>query len=183
MTMSLVAVGRVLLPSFSGCCCSCLVFKRSMGGYSSCLLKSEHYDRKATKYWNDFYKRHHNKFFKDRHYLEKEWGQYFSTPTTIATTMNSTDVHSSKVVLEVGCGAGNTLFPLLDAFPNLFIHACDFSPNAISLVKSNEDFREDQVNAFVCDLTRDDLCQRITPSSVDVVTLFLQKKCLWYCRI
>ncbi|KAJ0970399.1 hypothetical protein J5N97_023276 [Dioscorea zingiberensis] len=37
--------------------------------------------------------------------------------------------------LKVGCGAGNTVFPLIATHPNIFIHACDFSPRAIDLVK------------------------------------------------
>ncbi|KAL5705995.1 hypothetical protein ACHQM5_024213 [Ranunculus cassubicifolius] len=119
----------------------------------------DYYERKSIKKWNDFYKRHQNKFFKDRHYLDKDWGHYFSSDS------------DSKVVLEVGCGAGNTVFPLIDAYPNLFIHACDFSPNAISLVKSHEHFKEDRVNTFVCDITNDDLCEWVTPTSVDIVTL------------
>lgn len=36
---------------------------------------------------------------------------------------------------QVGCGAGNTIFPLLATYPNLFAHACDFSPRAVDLVK------------------------------------------------
>ncbi|CAI5524279.1 unnamed protein product [Closterium sp. Naga37s-1] len=35
-----------------------------------------------------------------------------------------------RVVLEVGCGAGNTVFPLLADDPHLFALACDFSPRA-----------------------------------------------------
>uniref|UniRef100_A0A7N0UDA2 Methyltransferase-like protein n=1 Tax=Kalanchoe fedtschenkoi TaxID=63787 RepID=A0A7N0UDA2_KALFE len=82
----------------------------------------------GSKYWDKFYKRHNNKFFKDRHYLEKDWGSYFSQESDDASS-------SGKVVLEVGCGAGNTVYPLLAGFPGLFVHACDFSPEAISLVK------------------------------------------------
>ncbi|PKI39882.1 uncharacterized methyltransferase C3H7.11-like [Punica granatum] len=118
-----------------------------------------HYQKNASKYWDSFYRRHHNKFFKDRHYLEKEWDQYFC----------SGDGH--KIVLEVGCGTGNTIFPLMASYPKLYVHACDFSPLAISLVKSHMDFRESQVNAFVCDVAEDVLCDVIPPSSVDVVTL------------
>ncbi|KAK9282406.1 hypothetical protein L1049_005323 [Liquidambar formosana] len=121
-----------------------------------------HYQNNATKYWDKFYKRHQNKFFKDRHYLEKDWGPYFSDDIMYP---------NGKVVLEVGCGAGNTIFPLVAAYPKLYVHACDFSPCAIRLVKSHEYFREDRVNAFVCDVIDDDLSDKIMPSSIDVVTL------------
>jgi hypothetical protein len=35
----------------------------------------------------------------------------------------------------------------------------------------HEDFKESHVHAFVSDLTADDLCKEITPSSVDIVTM------------
>ncbi|XP_042508138.1 uncharacterized methyltransferase C3H7.11-like isoform X2 [Macadamia integrifolia] len=140
---------------------SSISIKRQQQQRRFLLMGSDHYQEKAAKYWDHFYKIHHNKFFKDRHYLEKDWGRFFSAEKD----------QEAKVVLEVGCGAGNTIFPLIAAFPNLYVHACDFSPHAISLVKSHGDFREDQVNAFVCDVTSDDLCQKIVPFSVDIVTL------------
>ncbi|XP_043722454.1 uncharacterized protein LOC122669689 [Telopea speciosissima] len=118
----------------------------------------EKYERDAKKYWDVFYKRHQDRFFKDRHYLDKEWGRYFHGD-------------GRKVVLEVGCGAGNTIFPLLAMYPDIFVHACDFSPRAIDLVKAHKDFMEGSINAFVCDLTVDDLSKEIKPSSVDIVTM------------
>lgn len=36
---------------------------------------------------------------------------------------------------QVGCGAGNTIFPLIATYPNVFVHACDFSPRAVDLIK------------------------------------------------
>ncbi|RVW88260.1 putative methyltransferase C3H7.11 [Vitis vinifera] len=63
--------------------------------------------------------------FKDRHYLDKEWGHYFSGA-------------GRKVILEVGCGAGNTIFPLVATYPDIFVHACDFSPRAVDLVKETK---------------------------------------------
>ncbi|XAR69940.1 tRNA(Thr) (cytosine(32)-N(3))-methyltransferase [Bertholletia excelsa] len=116
------------------------------------------YERDAKKYWDVFYKRHQDRFFKDRHYLDKEWGHYFSGA-------------ERKIILEIGCGAGNTIFPLIAAYPDIFVHACDFSPRAIDLVKSHKDFMETRVNAFTCDLTADDLSKQISPYSVDIVTM------------
>ncbi|KAL8235186.1 hypothetical protein R6Q59_021286 [Mikania micrantha] len=118
----------------------------------------EKYERDAKKYWDIFYKRHQDRFFKDRHYLDKEWGHYFCKP-------------EEKVVLEVGCGAGNTIFPLTATYPALFIHACDFSPRAVELVKAHKDFNKSKINAFACDLTSDDLVNHIPASSIDIVTM------------
>ncbi|GAA0171510.1 methyltransferase [Lithospermum erythrorhizon] len=129
---------------------------------SSCNGNEHHFSKHAPKYWDNFYKLHQNKFFKDRHYLVKDWGRYFS---------NDEDVDDRKVVLEVGCGPGNTIYPLLDAFPNMYVHACDFSPQAISLVKGHPNFNASQMNVFVCDVATDDLSISISPSSVDVITL------------
>ncbi|XWS12101.1 hypothetical protein CRYUN_Cryun37aG0061500 [Craigia yunnanensis] len=127
----------------------------------------EYYQKNSSKFWDNFYKRHKTRsllflFFFDRHYLEKDWGQYFPD-----------DAHSpnGKVVLEVGCGADNTIFPLVAAYPKLYVQACDISSHAVVLVKSHVEFRGDRVNAFVCDVTVDNLLKRINPSSVDVITL------------
>jgi tRNAThr (cytosine32-N3)-methyltransferase len=40
-------------------------------------------------------------------------------------------------IAEIGCGPGNTVFPLLslNENPDLFVHALDFSPEAISIAK------------------------------------------------
>ncbi|XP_042454221.1 uncharacterized protein LOC122038506 isoform X3 [Zingiber officinale] len=120
----------------------------------------EKYEKDAKKYWDLFYKRHQDRFFKDRHYLDKEWGDHFLDREV-----------GKLVVLEVGCGAGNTIFPLVATYPHIFVHACDFSPRAIELVKSHKDFSADHINAFVCDLTIHNLSEIIAPSSVDIVTM------------
>ncbi|XP_024973340.1 uncharacterized protein LOC112511803 isoform X1 [Cynara cardunculus var. scolymus] len=155
----------------------------------------EKYERDAKKYWDVFYKRHQDRFFKDRHYLDKEWGHYFSVSVhnfylplflslmilrrkykhfqavrRLKHILNFQEAEE-KVVLEVGCGAGNTIFPLAATYPGIFIHACDFSPRAVDLVKAHKDFEEAKINAFACDLTSDDLIKHIPPSSVDIVTM------------
>ncbi|XP_015689709.1 uncharacterized protein LOC102722747 isoform X1 [Oryza brachyantha] len=120
----------------------------------------EKYEKDARRYWDIFYKRHEDKFFKDRHYLDKEWGKYFEGQGG-----------GKMVILEVGCGAGNTIFPLISTYPDIFAHACDFSPRAVDLVKKHKDYRPDRVNAFVCDITSDQLTENVQPSSADVVTM------------
>ncbi|XP_051147637.1 tRNA N(3)-methylcytidine methyltransferase trm141-like [Andrographis paniculata] len=126
----------------------------------------EHYlSRKSIKCWDNFYKHHRNKFFKDRHYLERDWGDYFSDHD------DGTRREDGIVLLELGCGAGNTIFPLIAAFPKLCVHACDFSAKAVSLVKKNSNFDANRINLFVCDVVSEALCDKIPPSSVDVVTL------------
>ena len=49
-------------------------------------------------------------------------------------------------VLEVGCGAGNTVFPLLERLKGaaLTVYCCDFSPNAVNLVRGNKDFEPER---------------------------------------
>lgn len=37
----------------------------------------------------------------------------------------------------------------------------------------HKDFTEAKVNAFVCDLTANDLCANVAPSSVDIVTMVI----------
>ncbi|GAV64065.1 Methyltransf_12 domain-containing protein/Methyltransf_16 domain-containing protein [Cephalotus follicularis] len=127
-------------------------------------FQKEKYERDAKKYWDIFYKKHQDRFFKDRHYLDKEWGRYFSWFVFLQGA-------GRKVILEVGCGVGNTVYPLIATYPDAFVHACDFSPRAVNLVKAHKDFIETRVSAFVCDLTIDDLRQQILPSSVDIVTM------------
>ncbi|CAA7036869.1 unnamed protein product [Microthlaspi erraticum] len=118
----------------------------------------EKYEKDAKKYWDIFYKHHGDRFFKDRHYLDKEWNSYFSAS-------------GKKVILEVGCGAGNTIFPLIATYPHIFVYACDFSPRAVDLVKAHDEYTETRVCAFPCDLTGDGLDKHISPSSVDIVTM------------
>nr|VDD13732.1 unnamed protein product [Brassica rapa] len=122
------------------------------------------YERDAKKYWDIFYKHHGDRFFKDRHYLDKEWNSYFSLLLTIILSNSGLD-------LQVGCGAGNTIFPLIATYPHIFVYACDFSPRAVDLVKAHEEYTETRVCAFASDLTGDDLDKHISPSSVDIVTM------------
>lgn len=65
-------------------------------------------------------------------------------------------VHAAR--LQVGCGVGNSLFPLLELNPAATLYACDFAPSGIDLVKSNPLYRQHggpggRMTAFVADIT------------------------------
>ncbi|KAH0691061.1 hypothetical protein KY285_018264 [Solanum tuberosum] len=136
--------------------------------------ENHHNSRRSQQYWDKFYKLHKNKFFKDRHYLEKDWGRYFD---------DEIESSNGKVVLEVGCGAGNTIFPLIAAFPKLYVHACDFSAKAVTLVKSHANYSSEKINVFVCDAANDDLCANVVPFTVDVVTLIFTLSAVSPCKM
>ena len=44
-------------------------------------------------------------------------------------------VHSGRVLLEIGCGVGNSIFPLVEMDPKLRVFALDFSKKAIELLQ------------------------------------------------
>ncbi|KAK3023178.1 hypothetical protein RJ639_044165 [Escallonia herrerae] len=123
-----------------------LVFSTLFATTISVLLASEYSSRIDTTWTRNG----------DTTFLEREAKSFWSD-TIIAE--------------QIGCGAGNTIFPLVATYCNIFVHACDFSPRAVNLVKMHKDFSETRVNAFVCDLTVDDLSKQISPSSVDIVTM------------
>ncbi|KAF9568829.1 Methyltransferase-like protein 6 [Mortierella alpina] len=114
------------------------------------------YKNEAAKNWDKFYKRNETRFYKDRHWIEREF------------TVFKAD--QELRCLEVGCGVGNFIFPVLERNPTLFMYACDFAPHAIELVKQHEDYKQGRCSAFVCDLTKDPLTDTIPAGSLDVVS-------------
>ncbi|GJJ77258.1 methyltransferase-like protein 6 [Entomortierella parvispora] len=118
------------------------------------------YKNEAAKNWNRFYQRNETRFYKDRHWIEREFTVFKE---------NSNEGEQMKC-LEVGCGVGNFIFPVLERNPHLFMYACDFAPHAIELVKKHDDYAQGRCEAFVCDLTKDPLTDTIAAGSLDVVS-------------
>lgn len=142
-------------------------------------------EENAAANWNEFFAKHKNNFFKDRKWIfrvfpelgrvvemsdigirrkeEKEDIASFRpidasacTSSLLASTLLSRRLNSSVNILEVGCGVGNVVFPILKHFPenkNLCVFCCDFSPNAIDFLKKNDNFDEIRCFPFQWDLT------------------------------
>ncbi|KAL3897931.1 MAG: hypothetical protein SGCHY_003078 [Lobulomycetales sp.] len=119
--------------------------------------KQEKFLREVSRNWNDFYKRNTVNAYKDRHWLLIDFPQ----------------LANCSSILEVGCGVGNLLFPLLEKLPHLYIYACDFSPRAIDFVCRDERYDTSRCKAFVQDATRpfDTSIGTIPEESLDGMTL------------
>jgi len=104
--------------------------------YNYLLIIAEDYEENANRYWNEFYTQHQNRFFKDRHWLFTEFPELAPLPTTSDTVVLQTCAETNVSVgplccdvtdgnesfsgekattrmLEVGCGVGNTVVPIL----------------------------------------------------------------------
>ncbi|KAI8329048.1 methyltransferase-like protein 6-like protein, partial [Chlamydoabsidia padenii] len=120
------------------------------------------YKKEAAKNWDMFYKRHTTKFFKDRHWTDREFKEL--------AYQDGDNQDQQKICLEIGCGVGNFVFPVLADNRNLFIYACDFSKRAVDMVKANEQYDEKRCHAFVCDITNDPLTDNVPENSLDLVS-------------
>lgn len=101
--------------------------------------------------WNRFYNIHENKFFKDRQWLFTEFPELVVAPDETRS--------SPLTLLEVGCGVGNSIFPIirtnnLDQNDHLFIYCCDYSSTAIDILKLNDEYKTKYAHAFVYDITK-----------------------------
>ena len=97
----------------------------------------EKYQSSADKYWFDFYRRNKTNFYKDRHYLHIVFPEL--APADSADGGVETITTNRIKLLEVGCGVGNAVLPLLDVNPKLDIVCIDFAKSAISLLQKEID--------------------------------------------
>ncbi|RWS03042.1 methyltransferase-like protein, partial [Dinothrombium tinctorium] len=126
-------------------------------------------EKDAKKNWDLFYKRNSTRFFKDRHWTTREFGE-------LCGDHFASNRETRPKLLEIGAGVGNFIFPLIEENTNFYIYACDFSPVAVNLIKSNPLYNESTVcKAFVADITSDqfisDCRNHCSEGEVDVVSL------------
>uniref|UniRef100_A0A3Q4AER9 tRNA N(3)-cytidine methyltransferase n=1 Tax=Mola mola TaxID=94237 RepID=A0A3Q4AER9_MOLML len=79
--------------------------------------------------------------------------------------------HASFRILEVGCGVGNSVFPIVHSIKetDAFLYCCDFSPSAIQMVKAHPDYDGSVCHAFVHDLCEEEAPFPFPPQSLDVI--------------
>lgn len=131
--------------------------------------KAAQLEANARKHWDIFYKRNDTRFFRDRHWTTREFIELLENGTEDQTKGDCT---RSKRLLEVGCGVGNFVFPLIeDKCNHYYIFACDFSQRAVDFVKENKLYNEEYIRAFQCDITTNTVFDTIEPSSLDIISV------------
>ncbi|KAF8329376.1 S-adenosyl-L-methionine-dependent methyltransferase [Cantharellus anzutake] len=130
--------------------------------------KKARYNSSPRWFWDQFYKNNKDNFFRDRKWLHLEFPDL----------MRAVEPDAGPVtVVEIGCGAGNSVFPLLTANrnPYLRIFACDYAPEAIKIVKDNPLYASPAIGtiaASVWDLASlDSLPEGIEEGQVDMAIL------------
>lgn len=110
--------------------------------------------REAERRWDAHYASNARNY-KDRHYLLNEFPQLRSPP-------------EACVILETGCGVGNSMLPLLASLPSHTVVGCDVSGVAIDFV--NRRLRDEQLDArgsaHVWDIARPPSSPQLQPSSL-----------------
>lgn len=127
------------------------------------------YNTNPAKYWDIFYKHNRENFFKDRKWLQIEF------PTIYELTGELYD--KPATILEIGCGAGNTFFPILNQNknPNLKLFGCDYLSVAVDLVRGNDSFKANEgiAHLSVWDLANPDgkIPDGMEENSADIVIM------------
>ncbi len=135
------------------------------------------YEKEASQFWDAFYGTHENKFFKERHWLFTELPELSNGEHVLSKELDGDEYPGSKSafrVLEVGCGNGSSVFPLLEANSlkeNGFVYCCDFSHKAIELVKSNPSYDASRCHAFVYDVSSEGTTLPFPENSLDMILL------------
>ncbi|XP_018927350.1 mRNA N(3)-methylcytidine methyltransferase METTL8 isoform X2 [Cyprinus carpio] len=158
------------------------------------------YDGEAYKYWDRFYEMHQRKFFRNRTWLFTEFPELLPPDTaglcrpeleqdsrsesgnrekqqpcgscTLTSHMDTfPGQHAAFRILEVGCGAGNSVFPIISTIrgSKAFLYCCDFSSQAVELIQEHPDYDPAVCHAFVRDICDTRSPFPFPPESLDII--------------
>ena len=96
--------------------------------------------------------------YKPRNYLVKEFPELCTSKCEVVE------------VLELGCGYGSAIFPILAQCPKVHAQVCDFSACAINILEQNPEYNATRCRAFVCDIAQEELAG-VAPESIDIVLM------------
>ncbi|CAH7667948.1 S-adenosyl-L-methionine-dependent methyltransferase [Phakopsora pachyrhizi] len=123
------------------------------------------FNENPKSFWDSFYEVRRDTFFKNRSWLMNEF----------RALDESIKPKAGKVkIVELGCGPGNTAFPILSSNqnPELFLYALDYSSKAIDLLKNNPLYDPSKVLGLVWDMsTSDGIPSEIEAGSIDIVLM------------
>ncbi|KAH8833417.1 methyltransferase [Flagelloscypha sp. PMI_526] len=125
------------------------------------------YNDRPKRHWDEFYKSNTSNFFKNRNWLSNEFPELVEALSPDA---------GPKVIAELGCGAGNAVFPLYEANQNdkATFKAYDYAAHGVKLVQQNPLYTSappGKLSAAVWDITSDTLPSEVEPESVDIIVL------------
>ena len=155
------------------------------------------FNAEPEKWWDKFYGNNAANFFKDRKWLRQEFpvlglatgvshaelvrelaaeqGGLSTVDKGLPVINHEEDMPDGpwNTILEIGAGAGNTVFPLISHNRNdhLMIHAVDFSKKAVEVMKRSELYNTKHMIASQWDMASDQLPEGLSPGSVDVIIL------------
>ncbi|XP_040532673.1 mRNA N(3)-methylcytidine methyltransferase METTL8 isoform X2 [Gallus gallus] len=103
---------------------------------------------------------------------DRPWGKSNEEEVNVLESFPGSD--ATYRILEVGCGAGNSVFPILKVLcntPGTFLYCCDFASGAVELVKSHSSYNSAWCSAFVHDVCDDALPYPFPDEILDVILL------------
>lgn len=100
------------------------------------------YEKETIKSWDNFYRHHGTKFFNDRHYLSKAFPDEFGEEKSQQTIS----------LVEIGCGVGNNILPILEHNPKWYVWGYDISKVAVDLMQRDARFDSTRATAGVWDI-------------------------------
>uniref|UniRef100_A0A8R1XPT1 tRNA N(3)-methylcytidine methyltransferase n=1 Tax=Onchocerca volvulus TaxID=6282 RepID=A0A8R1XPT1_ONCVO len=124
--------------------------------------EAEYLLQNPAEQWNTFYRIHRGKFFMDRNWLLTEFPEL-----NVKCRESDHPLH----ILDVGCGVGNATIPLLqmsEQSGKMFVYACDYSQEAVDILKQNIVQWSDRCKPFVWDITGQ-ITEVVPVESLDIV--------------